>query len=82
MLIVGYCNQQNFDKALKLLIQMKDFDLSINLDEYHKLIHSLYLKDKDRGIVRIQLREMEFKDRRTAKEKLEEIHLNIRASFS
>jgi pentatricopeptide repeat protein len=81
-LIFINCEQQNFDKALKLLTEMKDFGLSINLDEYHKLIHPLCLNDKDRDIVRMQLREMESMDRRMAKEKLEEIYLNIRASFS
>jgi replicative superfamily II helicase len=88
---------RDFGVALKFMTKMKDFGFSINLDEYHKLLHSLYLKAMDRKLITEQLEEMEAMDRemakeqlmkmssmdsRTIKEKLEEMHLDIRASFS
>ncbi|PNX93991.1 pentatricopeptide repeat-containing protein [Trifolium pratense] len=96
-LIVGCCRLQKFDDALKFLTQMKDFGVShINLDEYHKLFHSLCLKAMDRKMAIEQLEEMEPMDREMVdnqlskmaavdldmmKEQLEEMYLNIRALF-
>ena len=96
-LIVGYCKLHNFDKALKLLTQMKNFGVSCtNLDELHKLVHSLCLKAMDRKMTIVQLEEMEPMDREMAEnqlpemndmdmkmawEHLEEMYLNIMASF-
>nr|XP_004495271.2 pentatricopeptide repeat-containing protein At3g02650, mitochondrial-like [Cicer arietinum] len=95
-LIVGYFKQLKYEKALKLLTQMKDFSVfCTNLDEYHKLIHSLRLKAMDRKIEREQLEELEpidremaeeqlyemgYVDSSMAEEQLEEMNLNIRAS--
>ena len=92
-----YTQMRDFGVALKFMTEMKDFDFSFNLDEYHKLLHSLYLKAMDRILMTEQLEEMEPMDRemakdqlvkmssmdsRTIKEKLEEMNLYIRASFS
>ncbi|OMO57121.1 hypothetical protein CCACVL1_25969 [Corchorus capsularis] len=46
-LIRGYCKIEEFDNALKLLAQMKDFGVQPNVDEYNKLIQSLCLKALD-----------------------------------
>jgi len=96
-LIVGYSRLHNFDEVLKLLTQMKDFGVScINVDEYHKLFHSLHLMAMGRKMERQQLEEMESIDRKMAEkqlaqmrdmdsylaeEKLEEMYLSIRALF-
>jgi pentatricopeptide repeat protein len=92
-----YTQMRDFGVALKFMIEMKDFGLSVNLDEYHKVLHSLYLKAMDRKLMTEQLEEMDPMDRemakdqlvkmssmdsRTIKEKLEEMNLDIRASFS
>uniref|UniRef100_A0A803NEU5 Pentatricopeptide repeat-containing protein n=2 Tax=Chenopodium quinoa TaxID=63459 RepID=A0A803NEU5_CHEQI len=46
-LIRGYCNLGEFDRAVKLLSEMKDSGVEPNVDEYNKLIQSLCLKALD-----------------------------------
>jgi pentatricopeptide repeat protein len=76
-LIVGYCKLQQFDRALKLLTEMKDFGvLYTNLDEYHKLIHSFCLMDMEWKMAIEQLEEMELMDR-----EMVENQLNIMATM-
>jgi len=76
---------------------MKDFGVSrTNINEYDKLIQSLWLKAMDREMGKEQLEEMdamywemaykkleemETMDSKMAKEKLEKVNLKIRASF-
>ncbi|XP_045815651.1 DNA topoisomerase 1-like isoform X7 [Trifolium pratense] len=70
-LIVGYCKLQQFDRALKLLTEMKDFGvLYTNLDEYHKLIHSFCLMDMEWKLAIEQLEEMEPMDREMVEDEL------------
>ncbi|GAU30235.1 hypothetical protein TSUD_67870 [Trifolium subterraneum] len=70
-LIVGYCNLQQFDRALKLLTEMKDFGVSYtNLDEYPKLIHSFCLMDMEWKMAIEQLEEMESMDREMVENQL------------
>ncbi|KAF3455177.1 hypothetical protein FNV43_RR05625 [Rhamnella rubrinervis] len=47
ILIHGFCKLEEFDKALKLTNEMKDFVVQANVDEYQKLIQSLCLKALD-----------------------------------
>ena len=46
-LIRGYCKLEQFDEALKLLGEMKDYGVRPSVDEYDKLIQSLCLKALD-----------------------------------
>ena len=46
-LIRGYCKLEQFDEALKLLGEMKDYGVLPSVDEYDKLIQSLCLKALD-----------------------------------
>ncbi|KAF3947415.1 hypothetical protein CMV_026447 [Castanea mollissima] len=60
-LIRGYCKLEEFDKALKLLAEMKDFGVQPNVDEYNKLIQSLFLKALDWETAEKLLEEMKEK---------------------
>lgn len=57
-LIRGYCKLEEFDKALKLLDEMKEHGVQPNADEYNKLIQSLCLKALDWGKAEKLLKEM------------------------
>lgn len=46
-LIRGYCKLEQFDEALELLSEMKDFGVRASVDEYEKLIQSLCSKALD-----------------------------------
>ncbi|KAL3513715.1 hypothetical protein ACH5RR_026432 [Cinchona calisaya] len=46
-LIRGYCKLEQFDKALDLMMEMKDYGVEPNADEYNKLIKSLCIKALD-----------------------------------
>uniref|UniRef100_A0A803KMK9 Pentatricopeptide repeat-containing protein n=1 Tax=Chenopodium quinoa TaxID=63459 RepID=A0A803KMK9_CHEQI len=46
-LIRGYYNLGEFDRAMKLLSEMKDSGVETNVDEYNKLIQSLCLRALD-----------------------------------
>ena len=46
-LIRSHCKLEEYDLALKLLSEMRDFGVQPNADEYNKLIQSLCLKALD-----------------------------------
>jgi len=61
---------KGFGEVLKLWTETKDFGFSINLEEYHTSIHSLFLKAMDRKLRREQLEEMEPMDKKMTKAQL------------